>query len=109
VWFSFLSSELQSDFRNPRACESTASSCSEFGTSVWYKPNTRSIFRKNYEGRLKISWILILVGTLKRCGDGLFFEVPPSLGKRCTSYNSPLTSQKRAADRLSIRNFFFQA
>jgi hypothetical protein len=32
-----------------------------------------------YEGRLKSSWthLLLRVGTLWRCGDGLFFEVPP--------------------------------
>jgi hypothetical protein len=28
-----------------------------------------------------------------------------SLGKRCTSYNAPPTSQERAADRWSLRNF----
>jgi hypothetical protein len=28
-----------------------------------------------------------------------------SLGKRCTSYNAPPTSRKRAADRWSLRNF----
>jgi hypothetical protein len=28
-----------------------------------------------------------------------------SLGKRCTSYNAPPTSRKRAADRRSLRNF----
>jgi hypothetical protein len=28
-----------------------------------------------------------------------------SLGKRCTSYNAPPTSRKRAADHLSLRNF----
>jgi hypothetical protein len=32
---------------------------------------------QKYEGRLKSSWtpLLLRVGTLWRCGDGLFFEV----------------------------------
>jgi hypothetical protein len=47
--------------------------------------------------------LLLRVGTSWRCGDGLFFKVP--LGKRCTSYNAPPTSRKRAADRWSLRNF----
>jgi hypothetical protein len=48
--------------------------------------------------------LLLRVGTLWRCGDGLFFG-SISLDKRCTSYNVPPTSRKRAADRWSLRNF----
>jgi hypothetical protein len=47
--------------------------------------------------------LLLRVGILWRCGDGLFFEVP-YLGKRCTSYNAPPTSRKHAADHCSLRN-----
>jgi hypothetical protein len=42
--------------------------------------------------------------TLWRCDDGFSFR-STSLGKRCTSYNAPPTSRKRAADRWSLRNF----
>jgi hypothetical protein len=45
---------------------------------------------------------LLRVRTLWRCGDGLFFEVPPLA---CTSYSAPPTSRKRVADRWSLRNF----
>jgi hypothetical protein len=48
--------------------------------------------------------LLLRVGTLRRYGDGLFLG-SISLGKRCTSYNAPPTSRKRAADRSSLRNF----
>jgi hypothetical protein len=48
--------------------------------------------------------LLLRVGTLWRCGDGLFFR-STSLGKRYTSYNTPPTSRKCAADRRSLRNF----
>jgi hypothetical protein len=48
--------------------------------------------------------LLLRVGTLWRCGDGLFFR-SSSLGKRCTSYNAPPTYRKRAADCWSLRNF----
>jgi hypothetical protein len=48
--------------------------------------------------------LLLRVGTLWRCGDGLCFR-SISLGKRYTSYNAPPTSRKRAADRWSLRNF----
>jgi hypothetical protein len=47
--------------------------------------------------------LLLRVGNLWRCGDGLFFEVTP--WQACTSYNAPPTSRKRAADRWSLRNF----
>jgi hypothetical protein len=48
--------------------------------------------------------LLLRVGILRRCGDGLFFEVP-SLDKLCISYNAPPTSRKSAADHWSLRNF----
>jgi hypothetical protein len=48
--------------------------------------------------------LLLRVGTLWRCGDSLFFR-STFLDKRCTSYNAPPTSRKRAADRWSLRNF----
>jgi hypothetical protein len=32
-----------------------------------------------------------------------------SVGKRCTSYNAPPTSRKRAADRWSLRNFLHRS
>jgi hypothetical protein len=58
------------------------------------------------EGRLKSSWTRII--TLSRN----FVEVrwrslfrSSSLGQRCTSYNAPPTSRKRAADRWSLRSF----
>jgi hypothetical protein len=44
--------------------------------------------------------LLLRVGTLWRCGDGLIF-----VGKRHTSYNTPPTSRKRAADRWSLGKF----
>jgi hypothetical protein len=47
--------------------------------------------------------LLLRVGNLWRCGDGLFRNT--SLGKRCTSYNAPPTSRNRTADRWSLRNF----
>jgi hypothetical protein len=47
--------------------------------------------------------LLIRVGTLWRCGDGLLRST--SRGKRCTSYNAPTTSRKRTADRWSLLNF----
>jgi hypothetical protein len=37
------------------------------------------------------------VGTLWRCGDGIFRST--SLGKRCISYNAPPTSRKHTVDR----------
>jgi hypothetical protein len=47
---------------------------------------------------------LLRVGTLWRCGDGLFFEVPP-LASDALLNNAPPTSRKRAADRWSLWNF----
>jgi hypothetical protein len=59
-----------------------------------------------YEGRLQSSWIHVISPSRN------FVEVrwrsrfrSTSLGKRCTSYNAPPTSWKRAADRWSLRNF----
>jgi hypothetical protein len=48
--------------------------------------------------------LLLWVGILWKCGDGLFFR-SSSLGKWYTSCNAPPTSRKRAADRWSLRNF----
>jgi hypothetical protein len=48
--------------------------------------------------------LLLRVGTLWRCDDGLLIR-SISLDKRCTSYNAPPISRKRAADRSSLRNF----
>jgi hypothetical protein len=54
-----------------------------------------------YEGRLKSSWTHLITPSRN------FVEVwclslsrSTSLGKRCTSYNAPPLSRKRAADRL---------
>jgi hypothetical protein len=59
-----------------------------------------------YEGRLQSSWTCLITPSWN------FVEVwwrslfrSTSLGKRCTSYNVPPTSRKRAADRWSLRNF----
>jgi hypothetical protein len=59
-----------------------------------------------YEDRLKSSWTHLITPSQN------FMEVrwrslfrSTSLGKRCTSYNAPPTSRKRAADRWSLRNF----
>jgi hypothetical protein len=55
-----------------------------------------------YEGRLQSSWTHLItpsrnfVEVRRRC----LFRIT-SFGKRCTSYNAPPTSRKRAADRLS--------
>jgi hypothetical protein len=71
------------------------------------------IFNKNYannlciyEDRLRSSWTLLITPSRN------FAEVQwlspfrsTSLGKRCTSYNAPPSSRKRAADRWSLRNF----
>jgi hypothetical protein len=59
-----------------------------------------------YEGRLKSSWTHLITSSRN------FVEVrwrslfrSTSLGRRCTSYNAPPTSLKRATDRWSLRNF----
>jgi hypothetical protein len=60
----------------------------------------------NYEGRLQSSWTHLITQSRN------FVEVrwrslfrSASLRKRCTSYNAPPTSWKRAADRWSLPNF----
>jgi hypothetical protein len=60
----------------------------------------------NYEGPLKSLWAHLITPSRN------FVEVrwrslfrSTSLDKRCTSYNAPPTSRKRAADRWSLRNF----
>jgi hypothetical protein len=65
-----------------------------------YTPNTI------YEGRSQSSWTHLITPSRN------FVEVQwrslfrnTSLGKRCTSYNAPPTSPKRAADCWSLRNF----
>jgi hypothetical protein len=57
-------------------------------------------------GRLQTSWTHLIIPSRN------FVEVrwrslfrSTSLGKRCTSYNSPHTSRKRGKDRWSLRNF----
>jgi hypothetical protein len=45
--------------------------------------------------------LLLRVGTLWRCDDGLFFEVPPL----ASDANAPPTSRKLAADSWSLWNF----
>jgi hypothetical protein len=64
------------------------------------------LVRSKYEGRLQSSWTPLITPSRS------FAEVrwrslfrSTSLGKRCTSYNAPPTSRKRAADRWSLRNF----
>jgi hypothetical protein len=59
-----------------------------------------------YEGCLQSSWTQLITPSRN------FVEVrwrslfrSTSLGKWCTSYNTPLTSRKRAADCWSLRNF----
>jgi len=48
--------------------------------------------------------LLLLVGTLWRCSDGLSFTVLPLASNECTSYSAPHTSQNRAADHRSLLN-----
>jgi hypothetical protein len=58
------------------------------------------------EGRLKSSWTRAI--TPSRNFVGVWWRSPfrnTSLGERCTSYNAPPTSRKRAADRWSLPNF----
>jgi hypothetical protein len=63
------------------------------------------ILKKTYEGRLQSSWTHLI--TLSWNFVEVRWRSPfrsTSLGNRCTSYNAPPTSQKRAADRWSLRN-----
>jgi hypothetical protein len=73
---------------------------------AWYLFEHRDSFILSTRDVWKVRGLTLLlrVWTLCMCGDSLFFEVT-SLGKRCTSYNAPPTSRKRAADRWSLRNF----
>jgi hypothetical protein len=73
-------------------------------------PQNRVVRMLNYEGRLKSSRTRLITPRQN------FVEVrwlslfrSTSLGKRCTSYNAPPTSRKRAADRWSLRNFLPQS
>jgi hypothetical protein len=59
-----------------------------------------------YEGSLKISWNRLINPSQNFVEDrwrSLFRII--SLVKRCTSFNAPPTSRKRATDRWSLRNF----
>jgi hypothetical protein len=59
-----------------------------------------------YERRLKSSWTHLITRSrnfVEVRWRSLFRSTSP--GKRCTSYNAPPTSWKRAADRWSLRNF----
>jgi hypothetical protein len=63
-----------------------------------------------YEGRLQSSWIRLTTlnwNFIEVQWLSLFRSI--SLGKRCTSYNAPPTSRKRAAGRWSLRNFLHQS
>jgi hypothetical protein len=65
------------------------------------------IFLRNlHEGRLQSSWTHIITPSrnfVEMRWRSLFRST--SLDKRCTSYNAPPISRKRAADRWSLRNF----
>jgi hypothetical protein len=53
-----------------------------------------------YEGRLKSSWTHLITSSRNFVQvRWRFFFRSTSLGKRCTSYNAPLSYRKRAADR----------
>jgi hypothetical protein len=59
-----------------------------------------------YEGRFRSSWTHIIIPSRKFVEvrwRSLFRSI--SHGKRCTSYNTPPTSRKRAADRWPLRYF----
>jgi hypothetical protein len=59
-----------------------------------------------YEGRLQSSWTHVITPNrnfVEMQWRSLFRST--SVGKRCTSYNAPSTSRKRAADRRSLRSF----
>jgi hypothetical protein len=60
----------------------------------------------NYEVPLKSSWTHLITPSrnlVEVRWRSLFRST--SFGNRCTSYNAPPTSRKRAADRCSLRNF----
>jgi hypothetical protein len=63
-------------------------------------------FRVKYKGCLRSSWFHLITPSrnlAEMWWRSLFRSI--SVGKRCTSYNAPPTSRKRAADRWSLRNF----
>jgi hypothetical protein len=63
-----------------------------------------------YDGRLESSWTHLITPSrnLVQVRWRSFFR-STSLGKRCTSYNAPPTSRKRAADSWSLRNFLLRS
>jgi hypothetical protein len=73
----------------------------------WSDPKQRNHFcLQLYEGRWQSLWthfINPIRNFLEVRWRSLFRST--SLGKRCTSYNAPPTSRKRAADRWSLRKF----
>jgi hypothetical protein len=78
-------------------------SCRNFPFSVWTCPQSLTTI---YWSRLQSSWTHLITpsrNSVEVRWRSLFRNT--SLGKRCTSYNAPLTSRKRAADRWSLRNF----
>jgi hypothetical protein len=63
-----------------------------------------------YGGRFQSSWTHLITpsrNSVKVRWRSLFLST--SLGKRCTSYNAPPTSRKRAANRWSLRNFLLRS
>jgi hypothetical protein len=76
------------------------------GSCPLYVPTIVYEWQKIYEGRLQSSWTHLITPSRNFVAvqwRSLFQST--SLGKRCTSYDSPPTSWKRAADRWSLRNF----
>jgi hypothetical protein len=71
--------------------------------NIWVFKHLKGVY---YKGRLRSSWTHLIPPSrnfVEVRWRSLFLST--SLGKRCTSYNAPLTSRKRAADRWSLRNF----
>jgi hypothetical protein len=58
-----------------------------------------------YESRLKSSWTHLITPSLNFVDVRWRFFQSTTLPKRCTCYNAPPTSRKRAADRWSVWNF----
>jgi hypothetical protein len=73
----------------------------------WQEPNSgRPVRSLAIEGHLQNSYTHLITPSRKSVEvrwRSLFRSM--SLGERCTSYNAPPTSRKRAADRSSLRNF----
>jgi hypothetical protein len=63
------------------------------GSRPLYQQNVRRVTYTRAVWKVHGLALLLRVGTLWRCGDGLFFR-SSSLGKRYTSYNAPPTSRK---------------